>query len=46
MISQSCCHTSVTSDDTVTATVTNHKVTEKNVEDSGKMTLYNVSYTY
>ena len=42
MTLQSHCHTSVTSDDTVTVTVTSHKVTEKNVEGSEKMILYSV----
>ena len=41
---QSHCHTSVTLDDTVTVMVTCHKVTEKDVEDSRKMILYNVYY--
>ena len=45
-MSQSHCHTSVTLDDTVTVIVTGHKVTEKGVEDSGKMILYNVYYIY
>ena len=40
--SQSCCHISVTSDDTVTVIFTSHKVTEKKVEDSGRMMSYNV----
>ena len=36
------CHTSVTSDDMVTVVVTSHKVTEKNIEDSEKIMLYNI----
>ena len=36
MISQSHCHTSVTSDDMVTVIVTSYKITEKKVEDSKK----------
>ena len=36
------CHTSVTSDDMVTVTVTSHKVSEKDIEDSGKIILYNI----
>jgi len=36
------CHTSVTSDDMVTVIVTSHKVTEKNIEGSEKIMLYNV----
>ena len=32
------CHTSVTSDDTITVMIMNHKVTEKNIEDSGRIT--------
>jgi len=34
------CHTSVTSDDTVTVMVTSHEITEKDIEGSGRMTLY------
>jgi len=40
--SQLYCHKSVTLDDTVTVMVTSHKVTEKSVEGSGKMILYNI----
>jgi len=39
-MSQSHCHTSVTSDDMVTS----HKVIEKDIEGSGKMMLYNMYY--
>ena len=42
MISQSHCHTSVTSDDMVTETVTSHKITEKNIKSSKRMMTYNV----
>ena len=36
------CHTSVTPDDMVTVMVTSHEITEKNVEGSGKIMLYNM----
>ena len=36
------CHTSVTSNNTVTVIGTSHKVIEKNIEGFGKMMLYNV----
>jgi len=36
------CHTSVTSDDMVTS----HKVTEKDIEGSGKIMLYNACKTH
>jgi len=39
------CHTPVTSDNTITVIVTSHKIIEKNVEDFGKITLYNVYNT-
>ena len=39
MTSWLCCHTLVTSDNMVTVTVTNHKITEKDVEDSEMMIL-------
>ena len=42
MISQSCYHKSVTSDDVVTVTVTSYEVIEKDIEGSKKITLYNV----
>ncbi len=42
MTSQLHDHTSVTSDDMVTVMVISHKVTEKNIEDSGKMMLYKI----
>ena len=41
-MSQSCCHISVTLDDMVTVMVTSHKVTENDVEDSGRITIYNI----
>ena len=41
-MSQSHCHTSVTSNNIVTVIVTSYKITEKDVEDSRKMILYNV----
>jgi len=41
-MSQSHCHTSVTSNNIVTVIVTSHKVIEKGVEDSEKMILYNM----
>ena len=41
----SCCHISVTSYDMVIVTVTSHEVIEKGIEDSGKITLYNIYYT-
>ena len=44
-MSQSHCHTSVTSDDMVTVKITSHKVIENSVEGSGKMILYNIYYT-
>jgi len=37
-------HTLVTSDDIVTVMVTSYEVTEKNVEGSIKIMLYNVYY--
>jgi len=40
------CHTSVTSDDMVTVVVTSHKVTEKNIEGSEKIMLYNIYKIY
>ena len=46
MISGSYCHTSVTLDDMVTVTVTSHKITEKDIEGSGKMMLYNMYKIY
>jgi len=39
-------HTSVTSDDMATVIVTSYKITEKNIEASGKMILYNICKTY
>ena len=36
------CYTAVTLDEKVTVIVTSHKVTEKDVDDSGRMILYNV----
>ena len=36
----------VPSDDMVTVMVTSHKVTEKDVEGSGKITLYNIYKIY
>jgi len=39
------CHKSVTSDDMVTVIVTSHEITEKNIEDSGKMISYNMYNT-
>jgi len=36
------CHTSVTSDDMVTVIVTSHKIIEKDIKDSRRMTLYNM----
>jgi len=36
------CHTSVTSDDTVTVIVTSYEVIEKDIEGSGRMILYNM----
>ena len=42
MISQSHCHTSVTSDDMVTVIVTSHKIPEKDIEGSGRIVLYNM----
>ena len=45
-MSVSYCHTSVTLDDIVTVTVTSHKVTEKDVEGSEKMMLYNMYKIY
>jgi len=44
-MSWSHCHTSVTSDDTVTVMVTSHKITEKDIESSGRMMSYNVCTT-
>ena len=44
MTLQSYYHTSVTSYDMVTVTVTNHEAIEKDVEGSRKMTLYNMYY--
>jgi len=41
-MSQSHCHTSVTSYDTATVMVTSHEVTEKDVEGFEKMISYNV----
>jgi len=37
-MSQSYCHTSVTSDDMVTVRVTGHEVTEKNIEGFRRIT--------
>jgi len=39
-------YTSVTSDDMVTVMDTSHKVTEKDIEDSKKMILYNMYNTW
>jgi len=36
------CHISVTSDVTVTVMVTSHEITEKEIEGSERMTLYNM----
>ena len=44
-VTRSCCYTSVTSDDMVTVMVTSHKVTEKDIEDSGRIMLYNMCNT-
>ena len=41
-MSLSHCYILVTSDDMVTVTVTSHEVTEKSVEGSRKMILYNI----
>jgi len=46
VISQSHCHTSVTSDDMVTETVTSHKITEKDIKGSKRMMTYNVYNIY
>ena len=46
MTSQSHCHTSVTSDDMVTVTVTSHEVIKKNIKGSRRMTSYNVCIIY
>ena len=40
------CHTSVTSYDMVTVMVTSHKVTEKDVEGSGRIMSYNMYNIY
>ena len=40
--SQSYYHSSVTLYNIVTVTVTSHKVTKKNIEDSGRTILYNI----
>jgi len=40
-MSESHCHTSVTSYDAVTVIVTSYKIIEKDVEGSKKMILYN-----
>ena len=37
VISQLCYHILVTSDDMITVMVTSHKVTEKDIEGSGRM---------
>ena len=42
MTSCSHCHKSVTLDDMVTVMVTSHKVTEKDIEGSERITSYNV----
>jgi len=34
---QSCCHTSVTSDDMITVMVTSHEVTEKDIKGFGRI---------
>ena len=39
---QSHCHTSVTSDNTVTVIFTSHEVIEKNIEGFRKITSYNI----
>jgi len=44
-MSGSHCHKSVTSDNMVTVTVTSYEITEKDIEDSGKMILYNMYNT-
>ena len=44
-MSESYCHISVTPDDIVTVMVTSYKVTEKDIEDSERMILYNVYNT-
>ena len=40
------CHTSVTSDDIVTVTVTSHRITKKDIEGFRRMTSYNMYNIY
>jgi len=44
-MSQSHCHTSVISDDTVIVMVISHEVIEKDIEGSGKIISYNICNT-